>query len=249
MASMMPELNWLQWSIAIITAFSIGLTKTGIAGLSVLFIPLMAEVFPARASTGIVLPMLMFADIFAVAYYRKHAVWSHLLKLMPWTAIGIVMGYLALGRVDDAQLKPIIGAIILVMLLINFLLGHGREGTLIRNSRWFAIGMGIAAGVTTMMANVAGTIVSIYFLAMKLPKTDFIGTGSWFFLILNWFKVPFSMSLGLITIDSLQLNIMIFPAVALGALVGILSLKRIPERKFGVIVQILAAISAASLFI
>ncbi|MBS7610317.1 sulfite exporter TauE/SafE family protein [Candidatus Bathyarchaeota archaeon] len=245
----MPEVNWLQWLIAVITAFSIGLTKTGIPGLSVLFIPLMAEVFPARASTGIVLPMLMFADIFAVAYYRKHAVWPQLFRLMPWTALGIVIGYLALGRVNDAQLKPIIGVIILIMLAINFLLGNRKEKAIMPGNHWFAAVMGVAAGITTMMANVAGTIVSIYFLAMKLPKNEFIGTGSWFFLILNWFKLPFSMNLGLININSLQLDIIIFPAVALGALVGIVSLKRIPEKKFTVIVQLLAAIAAASLLI
>ncbi|MBS7614472.1 sulfite exporter TauE/SafE family protein [Candidatus Bathyarchaeota archaeon] len=245
---MVLELNWLQWMIALATAFSIGLTKTGIPGLSILFIPLMAEYFPAKASTGIVLPLLMFADVFAVAYYRRHAVWPCLLRLMPWTALGVVIGFVAMERIDDSQLKPIIGAIILVILVVNFWFENSGRGDLfVSQNWWFAVGTGVAAGVTTMMANAAGTIVSIYFLTMKIPKTEFIGTGAWYFFLLNWFKVPFSASLNLITAESLQLDFMVFPAVAVGAVAGIVFLKRIPEKKFRVFVQALAAIAAIKL--
>jgi len=244
------ELNWLQWMIAVATAFSIGLTKTGIPGLSILFIPLMAEVFLAKASTGIVLPLLMFADVFAVAYYRRHAVWSHLLRLLPWTTHGIVIGFFVMDKISDSQLKPIIGTIILVILVISFWFNNGQKRVLfLPQNRWFAAGMGVAAGITTMMANAAGTIVSIYFLTMKIPKTEFIGTSAWYFFMLNLFKVPFSSSLGLITAESLQLDFMVFPAVAAGALLGIVFLRRIPEKKFRVIVQALAAIAAIKLFL
>ncbi len=244
----MPELSWLQWLIAITTAVFIGLAKTGIPGLSILAIPLMAKYFPARASTGIVLPMLMCADLFAVTYYRRHAVWFHLFRLMPWTILGVVIGYLAMGRVNDAQLKPIIGIIILAIVGTNFLLSNRREKSMPK-SLWFAAGTGVAAGITTMMANASGAIISIYFLAMQIPKTEFIGTSSWYYLILNWFKVPFSTSLGLITTESLQLAFTIFPAVAAGALFGIFILKHMAEKKFGIIVQTLAAVTAVELFI
>ena len=250
MIYLVSELNWLQWIIALATSFSIGLTKTGIPGLSILFIPLMAEVFPAKASTGIVLPLLMFADVFAVAYYRSHAVWSHLLRLLPWTTLGIVIGFFVMDKISDSQLKPIIGTIILVILVISFWFNNGQKKVLfLPQNRWFAVGMGVAAGITTMMANAAGTIVSIYFLTMKIPKTEFIGTSAWYFFLLNWFKVPFSSSLGLITADSLLLDFIVFPAVAAGALLGIVFLRRIPEKKFRVIVQALAAIAAIKLFL
>ncbi|MCS7119969.1 MAG: sulfite exporter TauE/SafE family protein [Nitrososphaerota archaeon] len=246
----MPALSWLQWVIIIMTAVSIGLTKTGIPGLSILFIPLMAEYFPAKASTGIVLPLLMLADVFAVIYYRKNAIWHHLLKLLPWTSVGVVIGYVAMGMISDAQLKPIIGAIILIILMSNFWFERNRKSEdSIPQKMWFAAGLGIAAGVTTMMANAAGTIFTIYLLTMKIPKTEFVGTSAWFFFILNWFKFPFSVSLGLITLETLHLDFMIFPAVAAGAITGILLLKKIPESEFRIIVQVLAALAAINLLI
>ncbi|MEM2889320.1 MAG: sulfite exporter TauE/SafE family protein [Candidatus Bathyarchaeia archaeon] len=245
----MLELNWLQWMIALATAFSIGLTKTGIPGLSIMFIPLMAEYFPAKVSTGIVLPLLMFADVFAVVYYRRRAVWPCLLRLLPWTALGVVIGYFAMDRISDSQLKPIIGGIILVILVINFWFNNEKRGFFFSQNRLFAVGMGVAAGVTTMMANAAGAIVSIYFLTMKVPKTEFVGTSAWYFFLLNWFKVPFSANLNLITADSLQLDLMVFPAVAAGAVAGIVFLKRTPEKKFRVVVQALAAIAAIRLLL
>lgn len=243
-----PNLSEFQWLTVSICALMVGLTKTGIPGLGVLIVPLMAEVIPARASTGIVLPMLIFADIFAVGYYRRYAVWSHLFRLMPWATAGVVMGYLALGRVNDQQLRPIIGVIVLAMLGINYWRNRLKgEQVSIPTQWWFAAGIGLAAGITTMMANAAGPLMVIYLLAMRLPKSEFIGTGAWYFLILNWFKVPFSVNLGLITGESLQLNLVLFPIIAIGALGGIKILKHIPEKKFAILVQILAIVAAIML--
>jgi hypothetical protein len=244
----MFDLSMFQWLIAVICALFIGFTKTGVPGLGILAIPLMTEVVSARASTGVILPMLIFGDIFAVAYYRRHAVWSHIVRLMPWAASGVVLGYLAMGSISDAQLKPLIGVIVLAMLGINYWWNSRKKAEAsVPTGRLFAAGMGIAAGVTTMMANAAGPILTIYLLAMQLPKTEFIGTGAWYYLILNWFKVPFSFSLGLITAETLQLNLLLFPAVAAGALAGIKILKHIPEKGFSTLVQVLTAAAAIKL--
>ena len=243
----MFSLNELQWVVVFTCAAVVGLTKTGIPGLGVLIAPLMAGVFPARASTGIVLPLLMFADIFAVGYYRRSAVWSHLLRLLPWTAAGVVIGYLALGYIEDRQLRPLIGVIILVMLAADY--WRSTKQAAIPTQWWFAAGLGVIAGITTMMANAAGPVMAIYFLAMRLPKTQFIGTGAWYYLILNWFKVPFSFSLGLITSQSLQFDLMLFPLIAAGALIGLKTVKHIPERTFSNIARILAVVAAANLLL
>jgi len=226
----------------------IGLTKTGIPGLGILITPLMAEIIPARASTGVVLPMLIFADIFAVGYYRRHAVWFHLVRLIPWAAFGVVLGYLAMERISDQQLRPLIGVIILSMLGVNYWRNNWKkEKASVPTKWWFAAGLGLAAGITTMMANAAGPIMIVYLLAMQLPKNEFIGTGAWYYLVLNWFKVPFSASLGLITTQSLQLNLVLFPIIALGALSGIKILKYISEKKFSNAMQILAMAAAIRL--
>lgn len=234
-----------QWIIAVISAMLIGLSKTGLPGVGILCVPLMAAILPAKASTGVVLPLLIFADIFAVAYYHRHAVWPHLIRLMPWALAGIIIGYFIMGHINDAQLKPIIGAIVLIMLGLNYLRNRAAGGQLSIPTQWyFAAAMGLAAGVTTMLANAAGPIMIIYLLAMRLPKNEFIGTGAWYFLILNWVKVPFSMHLGLITAASLKFNLVLFPCVALGAAGGIFLLRWIPQKVFNAAVQILAVLAA-----
>ena len=243
----MFDLTFYQWLVATLSAVMIGLSKTGLPGVGILAIPLMAWVLPARASTGVVLPMLIFADFFAVGYYRRFAVWSKLVRLLPWAAGGVFLGYLALGRVNDQQLKPIIGGIVLIMLALNFWRNSGKEDRPVPTRWWFAALFGLLAGVTTMMANAAGPVMAIYLLSMRLSKNEFIGTGAWYFMLVNWFKVPFSAHLGLINGQSLGFNLILFPLVALGALAGIGLLKRIPEKIFNHLVQGLAALAAVNL--
>jgi len=243
----MFDLTFYQWLVSGLSAVMIGLAKTGLPGIGILAIPLMAWVLPARASTGVVLPMLIFADFFAVGCYRRFAVWPKLVRLLPWAAVGVFLGYLALGRVNDQQLKPIIGGIVLVMLALNFWRNYGKEDRPVPTWWWFAALFGLLAGVTTMMANAAGPVMAIYLLAMRLSKNEFIGTGAWYFLLVNCFKVPFSAHLGLINSQSFHFNLVLFPLVALGALAGIKLLKHIPEKFFNQIVQGLAALAAINL--
>ena len=242
------DFSIMQWMAAAVAAVLMGMSKTGMPGLSTLFVPLMASILPAKASTGIVLPMLVFADVFAVAYYRRHAVWPHVLRLMPWALAGIGIGYLIMGRISDTQLKPVIGIIVLVMLGLNYVRGriNGDNGQ-VPTQWWFAGALGLVAGITTMMANAAGPIMVIYLLAMRLEKNEFIGTSAWYFLILNWVKVPFSYNLGLITAASLKFNLVLLPFVLVGVAAGIVLLRKIPQRAFNIIVQVLAALAAVNM--
>src|SRR6476661_4170882 len=90
-----------QWAILVTAAFLIGVSKTGITGLGTFAVALFALALPARSSVGVVLLILISADIIAVTIYRHHAIWSHLWRLFPWAAIGIILGYFAVGRIDD----------------------------------------------------------------------------------------------------------------------------------------------------
>jgi uncharacterized membrane protein YfcA len=226
----------------------VGISKTGIPGVGILIVPLMALVLPARKSTGILLGILILADIFAIIYHRRNAKWSHVLQLLPAAFAGIVTGYFGLKVVDDQLLKPIIGGIVLAMLGISYWRTRIKsEDAQIPTQWWFAIVLGFAAGVTTMMANAAGPVMIIYLLAMRLPKVEFVGTAAWFFFIVNWLKVPFSANLNLMTIDSVKLNLMMLPCIVVGAISGIFFLKRIPQKVFNAIVQILAVAAAIKL--
>jgi uncharacterized membrane protein YfcA len=226
----------------------VGITKTGIPGLGILVVPLMALVLPTRKSTGILLGILILADLFAIAYHRRNARWSHVIRLLPAGFAGIVAGFFGLRFVDDRQLKPIIGAIVLVMLGVNYwrTRANGKDAP-IPAQWWFAAGLGFIAGVTTMMANAAGPIMIIYLLAMRLPKIEFVGTGAWFFFIVNWLKVPLSAKLELMTVESVKFDLMMLPFIAVGAVAGIFFLKRIPQKAFSTVVQILAVAAAIKL--
>lgn len=246
----MYDLSWLGWGLLLLCGFLVGMSKTGIPGIGILAVPVMASILPARASVGVVLPMLIFADLFAVAYYRRHAVWSHLVRIMPWAFAGIVLGYLTMDKIDDNHFSFLIGAIVLAMLIIQWIrTGRAEDDSSVPAFWWFAALMGLAAGFSTMVANAAGPIMALYLLAMHLPKKKFVGTRAWYFLIMNWVKVPFSANLGLINADSLRLNLLSAPAIAAGAFAGIVLLRYIPQKFFTAIVFVLAAAAAAVLIL
>ena len=242
------DIDTTGWIVVALCAMMVGITKTGIPGLGILVVPLMALVLPTRKSTGILLGILILADLFAILYHRRNARWSHVIRLLPAAFAGIVAGFFGLRYVDDRQLKPIIGAIVLVMLGVNYWRTRaGGEDAPVQARWWFAAGLGFIAGVTTMMANAAGPIMIIYLLAMRLPKIEFVGTGAWFFFIVNWLKVPLSAKLDLMTIESVKFDLMMLPFIAVGAVAGIFFLKRIPQKAFSAVVQVLAVAAAIKL--
>ncbi len=231
-----------------VSAVVVGVSKTGMPGLGILPVPMMALAFSTRESTGLLLGLLILADLFAVTYHRRNARWRLVLRLLPAALAGIVAGYFGLKVINDQQLKPIIGGIVLVMLGLNcWRTRAGGEEAPVPAQWWFAATLGFMAGVTTMMANAAGPVMIIYLLAMRLPKIEFVGTSAWFFFTVNWLKVPFSATLNLVTAESVKLNLMMLPFIGVGALLGILVLKRIPQKAFTMIVQILAAVAAVRL--
>lgn len=244
----MLDLSPLGWIAVALCAVMVGIAKTGIPGIGILVIPLMATVLPARSSVGVLLGILILGDVFAATYYRHHAQWPHVLRLLPATFAGIVAGYFGLKAVTNEQLRPIIGAIVLVMLAVNYWRTKAeREDSRIPRQWWFAVSLGFLAGFTTMMANAAGPVMIVYLLAMRLPKFQFVGTAAWFFFVVNWLKVPFSASLELMTAESVKLDLLMLPFIAAGAATGIMVLKRIPQKAFNTVVQILAAAAAIRL--
>jgi uncharacterized protein len=240
--------SW-QWIIGVACALMVGLSKTGLPGLGILFVPLFAMVLPARLSTGAMLPLLIVGDIFAVSWYRRHAVWRHLVKLLPWAFAGIVIGFFAMGALNDRLLRPLIGAIVIVLLGISFWRDTVKKGqSPVPTAWWFAALLGLIAGMTTMLANAGGPVMMVFLLAMRLPKDEFLGTSAWFFAIVNLIKVPFSAGLGLITPSTLLLDACLAAGVIAGSLIGVWTARKLPERAFSVVVQVMALGSAVLLF-
>ena len=229
------HLELWQWALGALGAFLAGLSKTGIPGLGVLNVAIFALAFPARESVGLVLLILICGDIVAVSAYRRDASWPHLLRLFPWAATGVVAGYFALDRVDDLQMRRLIGVILLSLVILQFVRSRrsvAPDGQSQPARPWLAPLAGITAGFTTMVANAAGPVMMLYLLAMDLPKIVFIGTAAWYFLLLNLFKVPFSASLGLINSASLGIAIWLGPFAVFGALIGRSIVKFLNQRMF-----------------
>ena len=243
---MFELLPW-QWGLVVLGALLIGVSKTGIAGLGVLAVAIYANILPARQSTGIILPMLICADVVAVAAYRRHAVWGHLWPLFPWVVVGVVTGYFTMGHINDAQVRRGIGAILLVMVALHFWRRQRAGNEPVSHTLWFSALTGVLAGFTTMLANAAGPVMILYMLAVGLPKMEFLGTGAWYFLIVNLFKVPFSFQLGLITPGTLQFNALLVPAVIAGALLGRLVVKHINQAWFETLALALTLVASARL--
>lgn len=248
------DLPWWGWALAAICSVWIGISKTGIAGLGVLGIALFTLIFPARESTGIVLPLLIVGDILAVLMYRRNAEWSYLIRLAPFTAVGVVLGYFALELLDPFTVGRLIGVVLLVVTLLQLwrmrsASGVERAGTALEHNLLLAALVGVLAGFFTMVSNASGPIMIIYLLAMGLPKMAFMGTSAWFYFLLNTAKVPFSVNLGLITPQTLRFDLLMAPFVVLGGLAGYQILKRINQRVFEQLALIFTAIAAIRLII
>jgi len=244
----MPELTAIQWTLALAGALGIGLSKSGFSGVSMVYILIFAVLFGARDSTGIVLPMLIAGDICAVAAFRRHARWDYIRRMLPPAVIGVVCGWLVMQRLGDASYRPLIGWIIIILAALQLLRMRRPEWFAhIPHAHWFAWTLGLLAGLTTMLANGAGPIMALYFMAVGLPKFELVGTSAWFFLVINLLKVPFSAGLGLIHQSTLLLNLALIPAVAAGLLIGRWLVKRIPQRLFDSLLLAFAAIAALRL--
>ncbi len=219
-----------HWVLMGAGAMLFGMSKTGVPGIGILSVAIFANILGARPAAGVVLPLLIFADLFGLFLYRRHAQWKELWRLLPWTVGGVVLGWLVLGRVNDDTAGRLVGALLLAMIGLHFWLR--RTNTETTPPGWLAPGSGVAAGFTTLVANAAGPVMTVYLLAMRLPKLEFLGTGAVFFAAINWFKLPFMVQLGLVNTGSLRLNLWLLPALLLGAGLGRLAANRMNQTVF-----------------
>jgi uncharacterized membrane protein YfcA len=236
-------------AIVIVAAFCVGMAKAGFNGLGIVVVLLMAMVMPARASTGALLTLLITADIFAVIAFGRYAVWPSVLRLLPAALVGVVCGYFLMPLVSDTNFAPFIGWLTLSLLAFLIVQRTTRLAQVAASRPVFAIPAGWLGGVTTMLANAAGPVMTIYLLACRLPKLELVGTGAWFFFMVNLAKVPFSVQLGLVTRDSLLLTVLLVPVVILGAFSGRWILQRINQRLFDALLLTFTAAAALKLIL
>ncbi len=237
-----------EWLISLACGLLIGMAKAGVSGTGLMIVPVMAIVFGGKPSTGIVLPMLIIADLFAVRYYRRFTNWKHVVRLIPWAFIGILVALVIGNMISDATFKSVLSISILCGLLL-MIWQDVRKTIRIPEHWWFAMVLGLTGGFTTMIGNAAGPVLSLYLLSMRIPKYNFIGTAAWFFLLVNLFKVPLHIFIWeTITIKTLAFNLMMAPTIILGVYLGIQIVKIIPEKPYRVLVISTCLISSLLLF-
>lgn len=240
----------LTLTLLFLSALLIGISKTGIQGIGMLTVPIMAVTFGAKESTGVILPMLCFADLIAVLYYRRIAEWKYVFKLLPSAILGFGVALLVDKMIPPEGFKNLLGGCLLfafaIMLWSEW---RGKESRLV-NHWWYGPVFGLMGGFTTMIGNAAGPVMAIYLLSVKMPKYSFIGTNAWFFLVVNYLKIPIQVWVwDNITLSTLALNTIAIPFILLGGYLGIQLVKVLPEKGFRQITTILTGLAILLLLI
>ena len=229
-------------------ALLVGFAKTAIGGLGSVAVALFAGVMPARESTAAVLLLLLVGDTLAIVVYRRHCDWSLLRLLVPGVLPGLALGTAVLALFGDRTIEIAIGVILLLLVVVQLVVTQ--RGVRTDERPWSGgakAATGVAAGLTTMVANAGGPVVTLYLVAQGVDKKRFLGTAAWFFLGVNLCKLPFSVGLGLVHRDMLVDTAVLAPLVLAGGLVGIVAVRRIGQRSFDAAVLLASLVSAVAL--
>ena len=245
-----PDMTAFQLAILAVSALLVGVNKSGIPGLGMLPVILLAVAFDLNPgfATGVMLLMICAGDIFAVSYYRKNADWKIVVRLLPYTMLGLALGFVTLRYLNRPEhLRMMIGWIILLLAAVHLVRVAFFKHAAVPSHWAFSAVVGLAAGFTTQVANAAGPVMALYLLSMKLPKARYVGTCAWFFMIMNWTKLPIFCFEGRVTAASLHAVLPMIPLILIGAFLGVLFVKRAPQRFFEVIIEIIVIVSAVKL--
>jgi len=242
----LPDFSAAGWILAVIAALCVGISKAGFNAFVIITVVIMACIMPAKESTGAVVPMLLAGDVIACAIYRRDVSWKELWGLLPMTLLGLVVGWVLMKYIPEGIFGTVLGWMVLfLMLIVLWQKIDGRLLSLIMNHPLIVNASGFLAGISTMMANAAGPVMTFYLLAKNFDKMTFVGTCAWFFFITNLTKLPLSLNLGLITKQSLMMNLALLPAVITGLICGRILLGKIPQVLFDwilIVISIAASI-------
>lgn len=241
---MIETLTNIQWFAISLAALSIGMSKTGIQGIMLMIVPLMAMAFGAKESTGIILPMLCMADIIAVACYKRIADWKIVSRLLPTAILGFFLAIGVDNMIPNGQFRGLMGwTLMLALAVMIWSEIFGKENKWSKKW-WYAGTFGLLGGFTTMIGNAAGPVMSVYLLSMRKEKMEYIGINAWFFLVVNLLKVPLQTFVwDNITWDTFLLNLTMLPVIGIGAIAGIRIVKLLPEKAFRRFIQVVTIIS------
>jgi uncharacterized membrane protein YfcA len=235
--------DW-AWIVLFVMAIFVGMSKTGVQGLAILTVPMLAMTFGAKPSTGLMLPVLCIADVIGVSYYRRQAEWKYIIRLLPMAIAGFFLALWVDNMIPASEFKHLMGACLaLVLAVMLWSQWKGKENLLI-DKWWYSPLFGLLGGFTTMIGNAAGPVMAIYLLSTRMPKLAFVGTNAWFFLCVNFLKLPFQvLAWHNINLTTLTIDACAIPFVLIGAFLGIRLVKFLPEKGFRIFTTIVTIIS------
>jgi len=237
-----------DWVLLFVCALLIGMSKTGIQGITLLAIPLMAINFGAKPSTGLILPMLCFSDIIAVLYYRRTAEWKYIWKLLPSAVAGFFLAIAVDKMIPADEFRRLMAICIFIGIAVMFWTERTGKDSKMFSSWWYAPLFGLMGGFTTMIGNAAGPVMAVYLLSMRLPKYSFVGTSAWFFLVVNYLKIPLQVFVWEnISATTLLLNAITIPFMIIGAVIGIYFVKKVPEKSYRIFIIAVTILSTVML--
>ena len=247
----MPE-TWTPLLIAIVgvCVFLYGFSKTAMPVAGVLAGPLLAATLGATTASGFVMPLLLIADFFALARYRRHVNWPLIFRLIPGVLLGIALTALLFRFVDTQTLGRVIGVLILASVALEVWRRRFPRSVDDSPPNKLVVGFfGTLAGMTTMAANAGGTAMTLYLINMRATMLAFMGTFAWFFFVLNAIKVPILVGLGFLNTETLLADLWFVPVVVAGALAGYAIFCRTNERVFTNVALSLSAVASIWLIV
>lgn len=226
-----------------LVAFLVGLSKSGFGGLpGSLATPLMALVMPADEAIGLLLPVLMLGDIFAVLFHWRRWKGSLILLLLPGAVAGVTIGTYFITRAPSEVLRTVLGIIILLFTIYKLFEGRLLTHLTYMPRNWHGLLAGTVTGFSSALAHTGAPPASIYLLMQKVTPIVFVATSALFFFILNWIKVPYYYYAGLFDFSQLRGIGWLMPMVPLGALLGRWMSDRFDQRTFEQIMLLMLAV-------
>ncbi len=237
----------MQWVIFVFCAFLTGSAKTGVPGVFLMVVPIMALSIGGKLSTGFLLPIMIMADFVALIYYRHHISWKPVFKVLPWLMIGISLALWVGNNIDDRQFKIAMACSVFACVGIIIFENKVKMGQTLLKSKLFYLVFGVVGGFATMIGNAASPLIGVYLLLMYLPKNNYISIAAWIFAILNLIKFPLHYFIWeTITPDSLLTNIKLAPFILLGGICGFWLVKTIPSDRYR---QLIIGVTLVSAFL
>jgi uncharacterized protein len=242
----MPAADQHTVYVAVVIAilgFMIGFAKGGFNGLGALLTPILALVLPVASAVGVLLPMLMVGDVFAVYMYWREWDLDLVKRMLPAGIVGALVGTFLLSSVSTDGLRIILGIFVLVTVAYKFL-SDRIQAIRYESRRWHAPAAGLLSGVASGMFNSGGPPFNSYLLLQKLQPRPFIATTAIYFALLNLIKVPGFLYTGVLNLRLLFSLWWVFPFIPIGIWAGRMTLTRLSPSAFEWMIVVLLIFSS-----